>query len=125
MKCIHCGNDSKYPQRPGRECPKCHQKFVFEPREGDSVTDMLFQNAIKSVSADGQLRRGVEHLYYEVCRRKKGKAAPIGCVAVFLFLAAFLFTLAARFNAPPFAIFGGLFAVTFLVVLATRLADRM
>src|SRR5262249_17261221 len=66
-----------------RICPGCKQAFAFEPREGDPVTDVLFKNAIAAVSAQGQVRFGVEHLYYEVCRRKRRKVLPWG-VAIFL-----------------------------------------
>ena len=54
MKCIRCGHDSKYKDRDNRTCPSCKGEFAFEPQDGDPVTDMLFQNAIDAVSADGQ-----------------------------------------------------------------------
>src|SRR4249920_2540958 len=98
MKCIHCGRDCKYKDRPDGAFPGCRHKFVFEPKNGDPVTDMLFQNAIKGVSAEGRLRWGVEHLYYEICRRKRGKVVPFGCAVVLLFLAVFLLTLAPQPN---------------------------
>lgn len=78
MKCSRCGHDSKYRERPGRICPQCKKAFAFEPRESDPVTDMLFKNAIAAVAAQGQVRFGVEHLYYEVCRRKRRKVLPWG-----------------------------------------------
>lgn len=78
MKCIRCGHDSQYRQRPGRICPQCKEAFAFEPRERDPVTDMLFKNAITTVSAQGQVRFGVEHLYYEVCRRRRWKVPSWG-----------------------------------------------
>jgi hypothetical protein len=71
MKCVRCGGDCKYSERRNRKCPKCNGEFAFEPREGDRVSDMLFQRAIESVSAAGRVRWGVEHLYYEVGRRKR------------------------------------------------------
>jgi uncharacterized membrane protein (Fun14 family) len=71
MKCIRCQLDSKYPERKDRTCPKCYGKFAFEPREGDLLTDTAFQRAIQAVSASGGLRWGVEHLYYEICRRQR------------------------------------------------------
>src|SRR5262249_48808333 len=76
MICVRCGRDSKYKDRSNRTCPGCKQKFAFEPRQGDPVTDMLFRKAINAVSSDGSVRWGVEHLYYEVCRRKRGNRAP-------------------------------------------------
>ena len=69
MKCIHCGADSKYKDRTTGNCPQCRKKFAFEPKSGDRFTDAAFQAAIDAVSAKGQIRWGVEHLYYETCRR--------------------------------------------------------
>jgi hypothetical protein len=80
MKCVNCGKDSNYKDRTGKQCPHCKKAFAFEPKDGDKVTDMMFKNAIVAVSGEGRIRWGVEHLYYEVCRRKRGKAAPLGCV---------------------------------------------
>lgn len=76
MKCIHCGRDSKYPDRTNRKCPGCQRPFAFEPRQGDKVTDTAFLNAIQAVSSNGALRWGVENLYYEMCRRKRSKPIP-------------------------------------------------
>lgn len=94
MKCLRCGHDSKHKDRPNRTCPSCKARFVFEPQDGDPVTDVLFDNAIKAVSADGRVRWGVEHLYYEICRRKRGRkysllsmAIAFGLVPVFLWIA--------------------------------------
>src|SRR5215475_7606186 len=92
VKCSRCGHDSKYRERSGRICPQCKKAFAFEPRESDPVTDMLFKNAIAAVSAQGQVRFGVEHLYYEVCRRKRRKVLPWG-VAIFLFACSLFFLL--------------------------------
>jgi hypothetical protein len=90
MKCVHCGKDSNYKERTGKKCPGCHHGFAFEPKDGDPVTDVLFANAIKSVSGEGRVRWGVEHLFYEVNRRKRAQGrAPLGCVIVLLFVAAF------------------------------------
>jgi hypothetical protein len=69
MKCIYCGRDSKHKDRPGRSCPGCSRKFAFEPQDKDPFTDFAFKSAIVAVSANGQIRWGVEHLYYELCRR--------------------------------------------------------
>jgi hypothetical protein len=87
MKCIHCGHDSKYKERTDRTCPGCHKKFAFEPKAGDPITDRGFQNAIDAVSERGEVRWGVEHLYYEVCRHKRvsktrGIATTIGLFVV-------------------------------------------
>ena len=69
MRCVRCGKDCKYKERPLQKCPGCGGAFAFEPRKGDRFTDQAFQNAIDAVSASGKLRWGVEHLYYEICRR--------------------------------------------------------
>lgn len=77
MKCIYCGRDSKYRERErvhGR-C-KCGKKFAFEPRSGDRFTDAAFKSAIDSISPNGQVRWGVEHLYYELCRRIRKRTFP-------------------------------------------------
>jgi hypothetical protein len=86
MKCIHCGNDAKYKDRSSRKCPTCRHKFAFEPKDGDRMTDMAFKTAIDAVSAKGRLRWGVEHLYYEVCRRLRRKEWHWGCFALLCFV---------------------------------------
>jgi hypothetical protein len=79
MKCIRCDHDSKYKDRSNRKCPNCGGLFAFEPRAGDPLTDMAFKRSIERVSSEGRVRWGVEHLYYEVCRRKRIQpGAPIG-----------------------------------------------
>jgi hypothetical protein len=89
MKCIRCGHDSKYKERTSGNCPHCRRQFAFEPQKGGLLTDGAFQAAIDAVSAKGQLRWGVEHLYYEVCRRyRRKKMAPLGCIWVCLMIAA-------------------------------------
>ena len=90
MKCIRCGHDSKFKERINRTCPNCRGTFAFEPKASDPVTDVLFQKAIVSVSGDGKIRWGVEHLYYEICRRKKGRKAPLVVIFIALALTAFL-----------------------------------
>ena len=79
MKCIGCNTDSKLKDRTDGKCPKCATPFVFEPAgtRKDPVTDMLFKNAIEAVSSGGRIRWGVEHLYYEVARRKRVTFKPI------------------------------------------------
>jgi DNA-directed RNA polymerase subunit RPC12/RpoP len=88
MICIRCKNDSKYSDRKDGKCPSCGGKFAFEPRENDPFTDMAFQKAIDTVSAFGQLKWGVEHLYYELWRKKKNTSRSTA-IAVILFLGAF------------------------------------
>ena len=88
MKCIRCDKDCTYPQRKDKKCPHCGGTFAFEPRAGDPVNDRTFQNAIDAVSSQGQVRFGVENLYYEVCRRGRRKPAPVGCIVGLLLLSA-------------------------------------
>jgi hypothetical protein len=62
------------------KCPRCKGAFAFEPQAGDPVTDLAFKNAIDAVSADGRVSWGVEHLHYEICRRKRTPPmALLGC----------------------------------------------
>jgi hypothetical protein len=94
MKCIRCDHDSKYKERSGRKCPKCGGEFAFEPQQRDPVTDMLFKKAIDAVSAEGRVRWGVEHLHYEICRRKRiPPAVPLGCGIVAVFVAVLMLIL--------------------------------
>src|SRR5262245_211658 len=113
MICIRCGRDIKYKDRTNRTCPGCKQQFAFEPRQGDPVTDMLFRKAINAVSSDGSIRWGVEHLYYEVCRRKRGNRAPRVVVFVLVGLTAFVVTLSVLLRSP-FVYF-----LTFVIGVAT------
>jgi hypothetical protein len=87
VKCIRCQHDSKYKERGNGKCPGCHKAFAFEPRKGDLLTDAAFQSAIDAVSAKGRLRWGVEHLYYEICRRRRRGSGrvftAIGSIVVF------------------------------------------
>lgn len=84
MICIRCQHDSKYPERKDtKSCPNCGGKFAFEPRENDPFTDMAFQKAIDKVSAGGQVKWGVENLYYELCRKPRNSGAM---VALFVFV---------------------------------------
>jgi hypothetical protein len=69
--CARCRIDSKRKDRIGGRCPNCGGQFAFMQNLSDPVSDMTFARAIEVVSADGQVRWGVEHLYYEVSRRTK------------------------------------------------------
>ncbi|HWP43134.1 MAG TPA: hypothetical protein VNO14_07870, partial [Blastocatellia bacterium] len=105
MKCIHCGYDSRYKERSYGRCPKCRKQFAFEPREGALLTDGAFKAAIDAVSSHGRIKWGVEHLYYEVCRRYRRKKNPpkscigVGIAAIFIL---FLISLAASSGVPAF-----------------------
>jgi uncharacterized membrane protein YgcG len=86
MICIRCQHDSKYPDRKATgTCEKCGGKFAFEPREGARFSDQAFKKAIDNVSSDGKVKFGVEHLYYELCRRVRSKSfsALLGCSVFF------------------------------------------
>ena len=73
MKCTRCGkqNDYRTRQAKGGACAKCSQTFAFEPRRGDPLTDLAFQNAISVVSENGRLAWLERQLYYEVARRAR------------------------------------------------------
>lgn len=90
MICIRCQNDATYPERKEtRKCPKCGERFAFEPRENDPFSDKAFENAIDAVSSSGQVKWGVEHLYYELCRKKK----PTNVLAIILVILSTIGTL--------------------------------
>jgi hypothetical protein len=77
VKCARCGHDSKYKDRSGGRCPGCQGHFAFEPQKKDPVTDTAFQSAIDAVSAKGRVRWGVEHLHYEIARRRRRRRFPV------------------------------------------------
>src|SRR5215207_2399273 len=79
MICIRCQHDSKYPDRRATgTCEKCGGKFAFEPREGARFSDQAFKKAIDNVSSQGKVKFGVEHLYYELCRRVRPSNFALG-----------------------------------------------
>jgi hypothetical protein len=84
MKCSGCGVDSNRKERfaAGGRCPRCQLAFVLDPQDGAPFTDVAFADAIRTVSADGRLRWGVEHLYYELCRRMLARQNRLGVVIV-------------------------------------------
>ena len=94
MKCSRCEYDSTYKQRTGRKCPQCGGTFAFEPRQGDLISDLGFKYAIEAVSAYGQVRWGVEHLYYEVCRRKRARPMPAALILLILLVSVLLIPVA-------------------------------
>ncbi|HZH74433.1 MAG TPA: hypothetical protein VEY88_00275 [Archangium sp.] len=121
MICIRCQHDSKYPDRKATgTCEKCGGKFAFEPREGDKLSDQAFQKAIDRVSSDGKVKFGVEHLYYELCRRNRSKSgALLGCAGFFIpmFMAIFL---AAVKAIPPQALLAALLFSALAAYLVSR-----
>ncbi|HSB62210.1 MAG TPA: hypothetical protein VLI67_10850 [Vicinamibacteria bacterium] len=115
MKCVHCGNDARYKDRQDGRCPGCRREFAFEPKQGALMTDAGFKAAIDAVSAGGRVRWGVEHLYYEVCRRKR-RRLPAGCV--WAFGAATLVVLGVAFAAGGGWWFAAVIATAILLVMA-------
>lgn len=94
MICIRCQHDSKAAERrsAGAEgnCPKCGKPFAFDnPSKQNGISDKAFLNAIESVSAQGKVRWGVEHLYYELRRRLRKTYGPqvMVCFVAFCILA--------------------------------------
>ena len=82
MICIRCNTDSTYPERKDtKTCKQCNGRFAFEPRENDPFSDMAFKKAIDTVSANGQVKWGVEHLYYELARKKRASKAKVVLLA--------------------------------------------
>src|ERR1044071_4506743 len=83
MKCIHCGSDTKYPDRyrNGGKCAACQHPFAFEPKRyivfGVGLTDGLFERVIKDVSGDGTLFFTEKQLWYEFNRRLQRKLTHI------------------------------------------------
>jgi hypothetical protein len=116
MKCVRCWHDSKYPERKGRRCPKCHGEFAFEPRENDLLTDGAFLSAIKRVSADGRVQWGVEHLYYEICRylNRRGRNR-LAFVAFFGAVALVAAGLSALTQSPGWVCLGAFFGAAALL----------
>jgi hypothetical protein len=117
MKCIRCGTDSKYKDRTGRSCPHCMGQFAFEPQDGDPLTDPAFKSAIDNVSSEGTMRWGVEHLYYEVCRKRRSRMyLPVVGAVVLLGIAVFLLSCGLLEKMPLFVIAalvpGGIAAVS-------------
>jgi hypothetical protein len=82
MKCARCGIDTRRRDRIGGRCPHCGGQFAFNQGRSDPVTDATFARAIEAVSGRGQVRWGVEHLYYEVSRRVRRSLAKSFSVAV-------------------------------------------
>ncbi len=118
MICIRCGHDSKYKERTGRVCPGCKGRFAFEPREGDKMTDAGFQTCIHYVSAHGQVRWGVEHLYYEVCRRENRRSSPAEPrnFGIFCAVAALIFAVLALASRQGIFAFGAALSALFALL---------
>lgn len=83
MKCIRCNQDAKYRDRSEGKCPSCGERFAFEPRNGDAFTDAAFNRSIELVSGNGKVRWTIEHLRYELARRKGASIAFLIFVCCF------------------------------------------
>ena len=117
MICARCGIDSRKKDRISGRCPNCGGQFAFMQGRTDPVSDKTFARAIEVVSGRGQVRWGVEHLYYEVSRRTKltrrsGFALTLFAIPVLLGVA---MTLAERSGIVFFVLF---IAALCLVVLS-------
>src|SRR5262249_4321792 len=106
---------SKYRERSGRKCPKCQRTLAFEPREGDPFTDVAFKRAIEAVSATGQVSWGVEHLYYELCRRQRRFPGTQAMGILAIVFAVGSFVLAWRTKTPQWL--GGLLPALMLGIM--------
>ncbi len=119
MICIRCDYDSKRRERFQRTCPKCRKSFAFDPNGGDILTDLAFQNAINAVSSNGHLRWGVEHLYYEVCRRRPGWR-PHGRTLIVVASLVLVFFATYIVSAHPYAAYATLFTGVVFIIYAGR-----
>lgn len=122
MKCLRCAYDSKYKDRGGKICPACKGRFAFEPQLKDPFTDVAFDAAIKRVSAQGRVKWGAEHLYYELCRMQAKRATTTGVGFSLLGLGGVLgggATMAAEL-APLLGVGGAVAAVIGVGVLLNR-----
>lgn len=124
MKCIRYDYDSRGRERFQRVCPNCRKSFAFDPNDGDILTDLAFQNAIDAVSSNGHLRWGVEHLYYEVCRRRpgwrpRGRSLLLIATLVIVCFATYIV------SAHPYASYATLFmAVVFIIYTGRWFTSR-
>ena len=127
MKCIRCQQDCTYPQRKKKLCPNCKGEFAFEPRDGEMFSDAAFLASIQSVSEHGKLKWNYDHLYYELCRRKRPKRATFTAVIVLTFVTVVFLILTASFsvtNEVALCVFLTLTMFTSLI-LAICLLTRM
>jgi hypothetical protein len=120
VKCARCGHDSRHKDRTDGRCPGCKGLFAFEPQKKDPLTDVAFQSAIDAVSAKGRVRWGVEHLQYEIARRRRRRRFPVALRVVLFVVGMALGT--AVYSWVLGVILGALAAVG-LPVLIRRLAS--
>ncbi len=62
---------------------------------------MTFRHAIEAVSADGRVRWGVEHLHYEICRRKRRSPGAVLVVGALLIASVGLAAILGAFRDAP------------------------
>src|SRR5262245_18015887 len=118
MKCTRCGHDSKYRDRNLGRCPKCKGEFAFEPQTGAPVTDTMFSSAIEAVSGHGRIKWGIEHLYYEINRRKRRRLLSGKWAVISVAGAAIIVALLAT-GKVSFALVGTVLALAVATALAT------
>ncbi|HEX6370491.1 MAG TPA: hypothetical protein VF006_16330 [Longimicrobium sp.] len=128
MKCIHCGTDSRLRERTDKRCPKCHNRFAFEPTSDPyRVTDGQFKNAIDRVSGDGKVSFTERQLWYEFNRRWMKPPfwrSPYGVLPVVGASPALVALLAGvHLAAFPIALLGGALGLG-AGALLSRLANR-
>jgi hypothetical protein len=100
MKCIHCGTDTRGPDRAsnGGRCAGCKHRFAFEPlRDPLGVTDGQFHAAVQRVSGDGNVAFTDRQLWYELNRKWM---RPVFWQSPFSWLAAVLLQRRAGKRAP-------------------------
>lgn len=69
MKCLGCGTNNTYRDRaPQRTCKRCGQRFAFEPRAGDPLTDPKLLHVARRLSEDGALSYTTRQLWYATAR---------------------------------------------------------
>ena len=111
MRCIKCDHDSKYKERQSGTCPKCGERFAFEPQRKDAFTDRAFLNAIQRVSSEGHVRWTVRNLYCEACRLKRWRFNWKGTVGAAT-IAAVLWAVGIWGNFPTGVVWAAIITVT-------------
>lgn len=108
MKCAHCGTDSKKRERQSGHCPACHRAFVFDPNNGDRISDTAFKTALDWVSSDGTVRFVHANLHHAVARRATPPSLPnpliVGVTVGFIASTAVLLSVAMENGAPWLAL---------------------
>jgi hypothetical protein len=119
VKCIKCLNDSKYSERSSGTCPRCNERFAFEPKTGDLFTDPAFAGAIDRVSANDGVRFTEDNLYYELARTKR-KSSSRKVLLVLGFVTLFAGGFIATVSSSLGVLLGALVGAAMLVVMGLR-----